>query len=88
MESLLEKTHSCTSYPEKSQKTEKKAKHKTSGWETVAKCSFDATKGKHDYYREIDCIEKLRKKLKDYTTEIINYKEKDNYAQIKVYSQF
>ena len=28
------------------------------------KCLLDATKNKHDYYREIDFIEKLCEKLK------------------------
>ena len=40
------------------------------------KYSFDATKNKFDYYRGIDFIKELFKKLKDHATEIINYKEK------------
>ena len=43
----------------------------------TVKCLFHATENKHDYYREIDCIEKFCEKLKDRATEIINYKEKE-----------
>ena len=76
LESSLPKMHACQNNIEKSY-TERKAKHKTSGWATIVKCSFDATKDRYDYYREIDCIEKLSKKLKDYAMEIINYEEKE-----------
>ena len=37
----------------------------------------DAKKNKHNYYRKIDCIEALCKKLKDHAIEISNYKEKE-----------
>ena len=43
----------------------------------AVKCSFDATKDRHDCYRGIECIEKLCTKLKDYTMEIIKYEEKE-----------
>ena len=76
LECLLKKEQSCQNNPEKSY-TERKAKHETSGWVTIVKCSFDAKKGSHDYYRGIDCIEKLCKKLKDYAMETINYEEKE-----------
>ena len=41
------------------------------------KCLFDATKDRHEYFRWIDCIEKLCKKLKDYARGIINYQKKE-----------
>ena len=42
-----------------------------------AKCSSDATKNKLDYYRGIDFIKMLCKKLKDYALKIINYEKKE-----------
>ena len=56
--------------------TERKAKHETSGWAMFKNCSFDATKNKLDYYRGIDCIKVLCKKLKDHALKIINHKKK------------
>ena len=41
------------------------------------KCSFDATKNKLDYYRGIDCIKMLRKKLKNHALKIINYEDEE-----------
>ena len=43
----------------------------------TVKCLFDPTKNKHYYYREIDCIKKLCKKLRDRAMEIINYEKKE-----------
>ena len=40
-------------------------------------CSFDETKTKRYFYREKDCIEKLCKDLKEFGTEIINFKKKE-----------
>ena len=64
LECLLEIIDSCLNNPEKYY-TQRKAKHETSGWAMTVKCSFDATKNKHDYYRDRDCIKKLCKKLRD-----------------------
>ena len=63
LECLLQKMRSCMNNPETSY-TEKKAKHEPSGWAMTVKCSFDATRNKHDYYRERDYIKKLCKKLR------------------------
>ena len=63
LECLLQKMRSCMNNPEVSY-TEKKAKHEPSGWAMTVKCSFDATRNKHDYYRERDYIKKLCKKLR------------------------
>ena len=41
------------------------------------KCSFDASKNKLHYYRRTDCIEMLRKKLKNHALKIINYEKKE-----------
>ena len=43
----------------------------------TVKCLFDARKNKHNYYREIDCIEKLCEKLKNCAMEIINYEKRE-----------
>ena len=44
----------------------------------TVKCSFDATtKNKHDCFREIDCSEKLCKKLKGHAMELIIYVKKE-----------
>ena len=40
-------------------------------------CSFDATINKLDYYRRIDCIKVLCKKLKDHALKKINYEKKE-----------
>ena len=41
------------------------------------KCLFDATKNKLDYYRGIDCIKMLHKKLKNHALKIINYENEE-----------
>ena len=76
LECLLLKMHSCQNNPEKSY-TERKAKHKPSCYSWSLICSFDATKNKHDFYRERDCIEKFCKDLKELAMKIINYEEKE-----------
>ena len=40
--------------------------------EDILICSFDATKSKHIFYRERDCIENFCTALKELATEIIN----------------
>ena len=76
IECILQKEHSCQNNSEKSC-INRKAKNKScSCWTMFIKYSFDATKDKLDYYRGIDFIKELFKKLKDHATEIINYKEK------------
>ena len=76
IECMLKKEHSCQNNSEKSC-IERKAKYKPLGWAMSIKYSFDATKNKLDYYRGIDFIKELFKKLKDHAMEIINYKEKE-----------
>ena len=43
----------------------------------TVKCSFDTTKNKPDYFREVDYIERVCRKLIDHAIEIINYAEKE-----------
>ena len=70
------KISSCQNNPENFY-TEKKAKHKPSGYSWCSICSFDDTKNKHYFYTGKDCIEKFCKYLKELGTEIINFKGKE-----------
>ena len=74
LECLLPKMHSCQNNTEKSY-TERKAKHKPSGYSWSLIFSFDATKNKHEFYRESDCIEKFFKDLKVLAMEVISYEK-------------
>ena len=71
--------------------TDKKAKHESSVWAMLTKCSFDKTENKLDYYRGKDCIEKLCKKLKERAMKIINYIKKEmiplTYEENKSYKE-
>ena len=66
----------CQNNP-KTSYTEKKAKHKPAGYAWCSICSFDDTKNKRCFYRGEDYIEKLCKDLKEFRTEIINFKKKE-----------
>ena len=72
----LEKIPYCQNNPKNSY-TERKAKHKPSGYAWCSICSFDDTKNKPYFYRGKDCIEKLCKDLKEFGTEIINFKKQN-----------
>ena len=76
LECLLEKIDTYQNNPEKSY-TEKKAKHKPSGFSRVTYCSFDKSKTERNYYRGKDCMKIFCKDLKDQTMKIINYEKKD-----------
>ena len=43
-------------------------------------CSFDKKENKLNNYRGKDCIEKLRKKIKESANEIISLEKKRNYT--------
>ena len=58
LEYILEKEQSCENNLENSY-TERKAKHKPSGYSENLICFFDATKNRHNFYRGKDCIEKF-----------------------------
>ena len=76
LECLLLKMPSCQNNLKNSY-TERKAKHEPSGWAMFTKSSFDKTENKLDYYRGVDCIRVLCKKLKDHTLTIINCEKKE-----------
>ena len=75
LECLLKKIEACQNYLEKSY-TEKKAKHRPSGYSLVTCCSFDKSKTKCNYYRGKECMEKFCNDLKDQAMKIMNYKKK------------
>ena len=74
LECLLEKIDTCHNNPEKSY-TEKKARHKPSGYSLVTYCSFDKTKTAWNCYRGKDCMEIFCKDLKNQAMKIINYEK-------------
>ena len=75
LECLLEKIDTCQNNPQKSY-TEKKAKHKPSGYSRVTYCSFDKSKTEWSHYRGKDCMEIFCKDLRDQAMKIINYEKK------------
>ena len=66
----------CPNNPENSY-TDKKAKHKRSGYSLSLICSFDETKNRRKFYRRKDCIKQFCNDLNELVTEIINYKEEE-----------
>ena len=58
LECLLKKEQSCENSPKNSY-TQRKAKHKPSGYSLSLICSFDETKNRHKFYRRKDCIERF-----------------------------
>ena len=75
LEGLLKKEQLSQNNAENSY-TEKKAKHKPSGYSLSLIWLFEETKNRSKFYRRKDCIEKFCN-LKELTTEIINYEEKE-----------
>ena len=75
LECILEKVQYCQNNP-KNLYTEKKSKHKPSGYAWSLICSYDDKKNKRYFYRGKDCIENFCKDLKELGTEIINFKKK------------
>ena len=57
--------------------TQRKAKHKPSGYSLSLICSFDETKNRRKFYSRKNSIEKFCNDLKELVTEIISYKEKE-----------
>ena len=90
LECLLKKEQSCENSPKNSY-TQRKAKHKPSGYSLSLICSFDETKNRRKFYRRKDCIEKFCNNLKELVTKIINYKEKEmtslEVEEIKFYEK-
>ena len=75
LESLLIKTQSSQTNPEKSY-TEKKGIHKACGSSLDLLRSYD--ENTHSFYRGTDCTKKLCKDLKDQAMEVINFEKKRN----------
>ena len=73
---FAEKKQSCQNNPKNSY-TERKVKHKPSGYSWSLICLFDETKNRRKFYRRKDCIEKFCKDVKELAIEIINYEEKE-----------
>ena len=57
--------------------TEKKARHKPSGYSLVTCCSFDKSKNERKYYRGEDCMKMFCKDLKDQAMKIIKHEKKE-----------
>ena len=74
LECILKEKQSYQNNPKDSY-TERKAKHKPSGYSLSLNCSFDEIKNRWKFYRRKDCIEKFSEDLKKLAT--INYKEKE-----------
>ena len=55
IECMLKKEQSCQNNPKNSY-TQRKAKHKPSGYSLSLICSFDETKNRRKFYRRKDCI--------------------------------
>ena len=74
LECLLGKVDTCQNNPKKSY-TEKKAKHKPSGYSIVTCCSFNKSKTERNYYRRKDCMKRFCKDLRNQAMKIINYEK-------------
>ena len=70
------KIQSCKYNPKHSY-TEKKVKHKSSGYPWCSLCLFYHTKNRRYFYRGKDCIENFCNDLKELGMEIINFEEKE-----------
>ena len=75
LECLLLKIYTWKNNPEKSY-TEKKVKHKPSGYSLITCCSFDKSKTEQTYYRGKDCMEIFCNDLWDQAMKIITMKRK------------
>ena len=73
---MLQKIDTYNNNPEESY-TDKKAKHKLSGYSRVTCCSFDKSKTEWNYYRGKDCMERFYKDLWDQAMKIIDYEKKE-----------
>ena len=81
IECLLKKEHSSQNNP-KNSCTQRKAKHKPSGYSLSLNCLLVETKNRRKFYRRKDCIKKFCNDLKELVAEIISYKEKEMISLI------
>ena len=75
-ECLPIKQQSCQNNPNDSY-TERKAIHEPCGYSLDLVSSFESKQNRHSFYRGRDCTEKVSKDLKEQTTKIIDFKEKE-----------
>ena len=75
----IKKNYSLVKTTQKNLIQKKKARHEPSGWALYARYSFDKKENKLNFYRGIDCIIKLCKKLKEEAMEIINHEKRKLY---------
>ena len=73
---LLKKEQSCQNN-RKNSYTERKARHKRSGYSWSSVCLFDKRKKSRKFYRRKDCIEKFCEDVKELAIEKSNYREKE-----------
>ena len=73
--------HSCQNNFEKSY-TEKKTKHRPSGYSIFTICSFDPTKNKLNFYKGGDCMESFCKDLRAHAMKIMNYRKKEKKKEM------
>ena len=76
LECFLEKMSTCHKNFEKSSTT-KINKHTTSGFSLFTHCSFDEERNKLSHYKGEDSMKKFCKDLREHTTKIITYEEKE-----------
>ena len=77
LECLLEKISTCQNNPNESSTTEIN-KHAPSGYSLFTHFSFDKSKNNFNHYRDIDCMKKFCKDLREHATKIINYAKEKN----------
>ena len=70
------KQQSCQNNPEESC-TERKAIHESCDYPSDLVSSFDSKQEKHSFYRGRDFIKKVNKDLKEHTTIMTNFEEKE-----------
>ena len=87
---VAKKEHSHQNNPENSY-TERKPKHKPSGYSWSLICQFDERKMIHNFYRGKYCIERFCKNVKKLAIEISNYREQEMISltdkEIKLYKR-
>ena len=76
LECLLMKQQSCQNNPNESY-TERKAMHEPCGYALSLISLFNSNENKHNVYRGRDCIKRFCSDLKELTSKIINYEEKE-----------
>ena len=74
LECLLKKEQSFQNNPKNSY-TQRKVKHKPSGYSWDLICLFDATKNSCKFYRRKDYIDNFSKDVKELAIELSNHKE-------------